>query len=38
MEQDWPESKRQRIVAGLPVCSLLISVDEILVSYVATHK
>ena len=38
MEQEGPESKRQRTVAGLPVCSLLIPVDEILVSYVATHE
>ena len=29
MEQEWPESKRQRIVAGLSVCSLLTPVDEI---------
>ena len=38
MEQEGPESKRQRSVAGLPVCSLLPLVDEILVSYVATHE
>ena len=38
MEQEGPESKRQRIVAGLLVCSLLILVDEIPVSYVATHE
>ena len=43
MEQEGPESKRQRIVAGLSVCSLLtsvdeISIDEILVNYVATHE
>ena len=38
MEQEGPESKRQRTVAGLPVCSLLIFVDEIPVSYVATHE
>ena len=38
LEQEVPENKRQRFVAGLPVCSLLIFVDEILVSYVATHK
>ena len=38
MEQEGPESKRQRTVAGLPVCSLLIPVDEIPVSYVATHE
>ena len=29
MEQEGPESKQQRTVAGLPVCSLLILVDEI---------
>ena len=33
MEQEGPESKRQRTVAGLPVCFLLASVDEIPVSY-----
>ena len=38
MEQEGPESKRQRAVAGLPVCSLLTPVDEIPVSYVATHE
>ena len=38
MEQDGPESKRQRTVAGLPVCSLLTPVDEIPVSNVATHE
>ena len=38
MEQEGPESKRQRTVASLPVCSLLHPVDEILVSYVATHE
>ena len=38
MEQEAPESKRQRTVAGLPVCSLLNPVDEIPVSYVATHE
>ena len=38
MEQEGPESKTQRTVAGLPVCSLLRLVDEILVSYVATHE
>ena len=38
MEQEGPESKRQRTVAGLPVLSLLPSVDEIPVSYVATHE
>ena len=38
MEQEGPESKRQHTVAGLPVCSLLIPVDEILVIYVATHE
>ena len=37
MEQE-PESKRQRTVAGLPVCSLLLPIDEILVSYVAIHE
>ena len=36
--EEGPESKRQRTVAGLPVCSLLIPVDEILVSYVATDE
>ena len=38
MEQEGPESKRQRTVAGLPVCSLVILVDGILVSHVATHE
>ena len=38
MEPEGPESKRQRIVAGLPKCSLMIQVDEITVSYVATHE
>ena len=38
MEQEGPESKRQRTVAGLPVCSLLILVDETPVNYVATHE
>ena len=38
MEQEGPESKRQRTVAGLPVCSLFILVDEVPVSYVATHE
>ena len=38
MEQEEPQSKRQRTVAGLPVCSLLHPVDEIPVSYVATHE
>ena len=38
MEQEEPEIKRQRTVAGLPVCSLLLPVDEIPVSYVATHE
>ena len=38
MEQEGPESKRQGAVAGLPVCSLLILVDEIPVSNVATHE
>ena len=37
MEHEGPESKRQRTVARLPVCSLLFLVDEISVSYVATH-
>ena len=36
--QEGPEIKRQRSVAGLPVCSLLPLVDEIPVSYVATHE
>ena len=34
---EGPASKRQRTVAGLPVCSLLPPVDEVPVSYVATH-
>ena len=38
MEQERPESKRQRTVASLPVCSLLTPVDKIPVSYVATHE
>ena len=38
MEHEEPESKRLRTVAGLPVCSLLLLVDEIPVSYVATHE
>ena len=38
VEQEGPESKRQRLVAGLLVCSLLTPVDEIPVSYVATHE
>ena len=38
MEQEGAESKRQRTVAGLPVCSLLTPVDEIPMSYVATHE
>ena len=38
MEQEGPESKRQRTVAGIPACSLLIPVDEIPVGYVATHE
>ena len=38
MEQEGPENKRERIVAGFPVCSLLVLVDEIPVSYVATHE
>ena len=38
MEQEGPESERQRTVAGLPVCSLLTPVDEIPVNYVATHE
>ena len=42
LEQEGPESKRQRTVAGLSVCSLLTPVDEIPidgipVNYVATH-
>ena len=38
MEQEGPQSKRQRTVAGLPVCTLLLHVDEILLSHVATHE
>ena len=43
MELEGAESKRQRTVAGLSVCSLLtavdeISMDEIPVNYVATHE
>ena len=38
MEQERPESKRQRTVASLLVCSLLTPVDDIPVSYVATHE
>ena len=38
MEQEGPASKRQRTVASFPVCSLLTFVDEIPVSYVATHE
>ena len=38
VEQEEPESKRQRVAASLPVCSRLIRVDEIPVSYVATHE
>ena len=38
MEPEGPQSKRQRTVAGLPVCSVMILVDEITVSYVATHE
>ena len=38
VEQEGPESKRRRTVAGLLVCSLLILVHEIPVSYVATHE
>ena len=38
MEQELPESKRQRTVRGLLVCSLLTPVDEILESDVATHE
>ena len=38
MEEDRPEKKRQRTVAGLPVFSHLTPVDEIPVSYVATHE
>ena len=37
VEQEEPESKRQRTVASLPVCSLVTLVDEICVSYVATR-
>ena len=37
-EQERAESKRQRTVAGFPVCSLLPAVDEIPLSYVATHQ
>ena len=36
--QEGPESKRQRTVAGLLVCSLSPPVDEIPVSYEATHE
>ena len=43
MEQEVPERKRQRAVAGLSVCSLLTTIDdisfhEIPVNYVATHE
>ena len=38
MEQEEPESKRQRTVAGLPVCYLLPPVGVIPVSFVATHE
>ena len=38
VEQEGPESKRQRTLAGLPVCSLITFVDEIPVSDVATHE
>ena len=38
MEQEGPESKSQRTVAGLPVCSLSPFAGEIPVSYVATHE
>ena len=38
MEQEVPEGRRQRTVAGLPLCLILIPVDEIPVSYVATHE
>ena len=43
MEQEGPERKRQRTVAGLSVCSLLtpvdeISIDEMPVNHVATHE
>ena len=37
-EQEGPESKRQRTVAGLPVCSLSPPDDENPVSYVATDE
>ena len=33
MEQEEPESKRQRTVAGLPVCSNITLVDQIPVSF-----
>ena len=36
MELERPERKRQRILAGLPVCSLLTPFEEILVRNVAT--
>ena len=38
MEQEGPESKRQRTVAGLQLCSLLTPVNEVPVSYVAAHE
>ena len=38
MEQEGPESKIQRTVAGLLVFSLLPPINEIPVSYVATHE
>ena len=37
-EQIREGPERQHTVASLPVCSLLIPVDEILVIYVATHE
>ena len=38
MEQEGPEGKRQRTVAGLPVYSLVHPIDEIPVSYVVMHE
>ena len=38
MGQEGPESKRQRTVAGLPICSLLPPVDKLPLIYVATHE
>ena len=37
MDQEVQGSKRHRTLAGLPVSSLVFPVDEIPVSYVATH-